>query len=357
MRTNKEDRTTRTALTLLFGGVVFLILLAVALVIGALLFVLQKTGAIAELAENVFNNTTLLVLFLVGISLIIGAGLTLVLSRIMMRPMNRILAAMKRVSSGDYSTRLVLNQPLARHPAIREFTDSFNTMAEELGKTEILRSDFINDFSHEFKTPIVSIAGFAKLLKRDNLAPEKRQEYLDIIEEESARLSAMATNVLNLTKIENQVILTDVTTFNLSEQLRSCILLLEKMWSRKGIEWDLDFAEYEITANEELLKEVWINLLQNAIKFCNPGGTVSVHLHRVYNQLSVTVANTGSTILPEQRERIFQKFYQGDESHAGEGNGVGLAVVKAIVELHNGSVTAGGDENTAAFTVLLPEKN
>ena len=357
MRTNKEDRRTRTALTLLFGGVVFLILLAVALVIGGLFFVLQRTGAIMELAQNVFSNTTLLVLFLVGISLIIGAGITLFLSRIMMRPMNRILTAMKRVSSGDYSTRLTLSRPLSQHPAIREFIDSFNTMAEELGQTEILRSDFINNFSHEFKTPIVSITGFAKLLKRDNLTPEKRREYLNVIEEESQRLSAMATNVLNLTKVENQVILTDVTAFNLSEQIRSCILLLEKMWSRKGIEWDLDFAEYEIAANEELLKEVWINLLQNAIKFCNSSGTVSVHIHRVYNQLSVTVANTGSTIPPEQRERIFQKFYQADESHAGEGNGVGLAVVKAIVELHNGSVTAGGDENTALFTVRLPEKN
>lgn len=153
-------------------------------------------------------------------------------------------------------------------------------MAEELENTQMLRSDFINNFSHEFKTPIVSIAGFAKLLRRGNLTDAQKEEYLAIIEEESLRLAAMATNVMNLTKVENQTILTDLTTFNLSEQIRACVLLLEEKWSRKELDLDLEFPEYTIRANEELLKQVWINLLDNAIKYSPNYGEIGVRIPR-----------------------------------------------------------------------------
>ena len=174
-----------TALTLLFGGVVFLILLAVAIVISGMIIVLDKTGAIAELRDNVFNSPTLLTIFLALVSLIVGAGLTLVLSRVLMTPMRRIIVAMNRVASGNYRARLQVPGVIAKHPTFALFVSSFNKMAEELENTEILRSDFINNFSHEFKTPIVSIAGFAKLLKRGNLSEEQRREnphihYLDM---------------------------------------------------------------------------------------------------------------------------------------------------------------------------------
>ena len=350
----REERTSRHALTLLFAGVVFLILIAVSLVIFGLMLLLQKTGAIAELAENVFSNTTLLAIFLAGISLIVGAGLTLFLSRILMRPMNQIIEAMHRVAAGDYHTRLDLNRPLSHHPTIRLLQESFNTMSEELERTEILRSDFINNFSHEFKTPIVSIAGFAKLLKRDTLSEAQKKEYLDIIEEESLRLSAMATNVLNLTKVENQVILTDVTSYNLSEQLRSCVLLLEKEWASKGLDWALDYPEVSISANEELLREVWINLLDNAIKFGDPGSTVSVELVEASDSVTVSIADTGSVIPPDRIVHVFRKFYQADESHASKGNGIGLALVKAIVDLHGGTIAVTSSEQATVFSVTLP---
>lgn len=225
-----------------------------------------------------------------------------------------------------------------------------------LDKTEMLRSDFINNFSHEFKTPIVSIAGFARLLKRTDLTEEQRAEYIDIIEEESLRLAAMATNVLKLTRIENQAILTDISEYNLSEQIRSCILLLESKWSKKNIMPDIDIDEYYIRANEEMMKEVWINLIDNAIKYSNEGGSLGINIEEATDRLLVSVSNTGSPIPDEAKEAIFRKFYQLDESHSSEGNGLGLALVKEIVKLHKGEVTVFCSEGKTVFTVSLPRQ-
>ena len=228
-------------------------------------------------------------------------------------------------------------------------------MAEELEGTEMLRSDFVNNFSHEFKTPIVSIAGFVKLLRRGNLTKEQKEEYLAIIEEESLRLASMASNVLSLTKVENQTILTEVKVYNLSEQIRSCLLLLENKWTKKNTEFSLEFGEVNISADEELLKQVWINLLDNAIKFSPEGSAVEIFIAENDDTVSVKITNTGSEISQEHIGKIFGKFYQADESHSGEGNGVGLAVVKRIVELHSGKVTAESENNTTTFTVFLPK--
>lgn len=187
--------------------------------------------------------------------------------KIILKPIKRIIDQLDRLASGDFKTRLHFGKPIADHPTFKQVEKSFNRAAEELDYTEMLRSDFINNFSHEFKTPIVSIAGFAKLLRRGNLTDEQKEEYLEVIEEESLRLSAMANNVLNLTRVENQTILTEVTRFNLSEQIRGAVLLLAEKWTPKNLYMDMQFGEHMICANEELLKQVWINLLDNAIKF------------------------------------------------------------------------------------------
>ena len=227
-------------------------------------------------------------------------------------------------------------------------------MAEELGDTEMLRQDFINNFSHEFKTPIVSIAGFAKLLQRADLDDDQRREYIDAIVEESRRLSDMATNVLKLTKVENQAILTGVSRYNLSEQLRSAVLLLEDQWTAKHLELDMEFPEVSITANEDMLREVWINLVQNAVKYSPDYGPVQVRVEDGQSAVRVRVANSGE-IAPEHLGRIFQKFYQADRSHFSAGNGVGLAIVKRIVELHGGTVRAESAGGAVIFTVELPK--
>jgi len=297
-----------------------------------------------------------LILFYALISIPTGLLISLMVVRFPLRPVRDLIDGMNRLGSGDFKTRIQVGAIMRRYSPFVAVADSFNKMAEQLESTEMLRSDFINNFSHEFKTPIVSIAGFAKLLRWGNLTKEEQQEDLRIIEEESIRLSLLATNVLNLTKVENQTILTDVTRYNLSEQLRSCILLLESKWNKKDLDLELDFSEYEIEASAELLKQVWINLLDNAIKFAPEGHTVRVEIHALADGLQVTISNTGSEIPLDKQEKIFRKFYQADESHKKEGNGVGLAIAKRIVELHGGSITVESGHDVTSFSVVLPQR-
>ena len=349
-----QQRRERRALTLLFAGFVFATLLVVVLISGAVLLLLVRSGILSTQDYDP-RSGYLLIGLMVLFSTLMGAVLTFFSGNLITRPVNTIISGMNRLASGDYKTRIHFPSFLARQPVIAELTDSFNTMAAELEGTELLRSDFINNFSHEFKTPIVSIAGFAKLLRYGDLSAQERDEYLAIIEDESMRLSDMATNVLNMTKIENQTILTGVTRFNLSEQLRNCVLLLERKWTEKSLELDLEFEEFLIDGNEDLLRQVWMNLLGNAVKFTPTGGTVLLSVQDSGDTLSVSVSNTGSNIPPDKLETIFRKFYQADESHASEGNGIGLAIVRSVVRLHGGSVYAESRDDYTTFTVRLPK--
>ncbi len=350
---SKPDRNERFSLSLLFAVVVFVVLVVTILVAAGLLWALVKLEVVAPL--DVFEEATgWTLLFMIITCTIVGMILAFLTRNIPMQPFNSLINNMNRLAAGDFKVRLKFGRILQGNPAFAELTESFNTMATELENTELLRTDFINNFSHEFKTPIVSIAGFARLLRRGNLTKEQQQEYLAIIEEESIRLSDMATNVLNMTRIDNQTILTDVTTFNMSEQIRSCVLLMEERWSKKNLLPDLEFEEYDIQANEELLKQVWINLLDNAIKFSPSAGEIQVRIRKDGKHLAVTVRNFGSEIPEEKLDKIFDRFYQADESHSARGNGVGLAIVKRVVELHSGSVQVTSKQDVTAFTVTLP---
>ncbi len=304
------------------------------------------------------------------ISLILGVLISLGAVAILLRPVRNLISSMNRLAQGDFAARIQVGPVMKKSRTFVAAAESFNTLAQQLENTELLRSDFVNNFSHEFKTPIVSIAGFAKLLRRGNLPQAEQAEYLRIIEEESMRLSYMATNVLNLTKVENQTILTDVVPnltkvenqtiltdvvpYNLSEQLRGCILLLEREWEQKNLDLQLELGEYQIQANQELLKQVWINLLDNAIKFAPEGHTVRVTIQPENTGLAISITNTGSEIPLEKQDKIFNKFYQADESHVTKGNGVGLAIVKRIVQLHEGSIELTSDHEVTTFTVHLP---
>ena len=351
----KEEQKDRLSLTLLFAGVILVFILVTLLLAVGLVALLMKAGVVEITGDAELSPLT--ALLLMGISsLVLGAVFAGLTARYPLKPVNRIITQMNRLASGDFSARLEFKGPLSGHPAAKEICDSFNTMARELGATEMLRSDFINNFSHEFKTPIVSITGFAKLLKRGNLTEEQRMEYISIIEEESLRLTALATNILNLTKYENQTILTDVTQYNLSEQIRGCILTLEGSWARKNIAFNLDFPEYQIRGNQEMLKHTWLNLVDNAIKFSPPGETVDIQIREQGDCYAVSVRNRGPEIPLEKQERIFHKFYQADESHSAEGNGIGLALVKGVVELHRGTVEVDSRDGTVTFTVTLPKK-
>ncbi|MBO4422994.1 MAG: HAMP domain-containing histidine kinase [Clostridia bacterium] len=349
----KTERKFRVSLALLFSGIVLVILLVTTAIVAGIIILLVY-NRILKFGEVGFNAGSFMLL-LIGLSLGVGITLSFSTSRLSLTPINKIVNAMNRLAAGDYTARLSFKGPLGKHPTVSEFTGSFNKMASELERNKVIHKDFINNFSHEFKTPIVSVAGFARLLKRDNLSKEKRNEYLQVIEEESLRLSQMATNVLNLTKIENQQSLSDVGVFNLTEQIRTCILMLESKWEKKNIEFSLFNDEYDIRASEELLKQVWINLLDNAVKFSPQDGLITVAIDKEPSDVKVTFTNSGDTIPAESIDRIFDSFYQADESHSTEGNGIGLTVVKRIVELHNGSVGVKSENGVNTFTVIIPQ--
>jgi len=349
-----KESASRSSLTIVLGVFVFLILLSAIGLAAVALYVWAKFGILVYVNGELHIGS--IILFMSVISLVIGGALAFASSRFTLRPINTLINMMNRLAAGDFKARLKFGNILSTHSAFREITESFNTMAEELENTELLRSDFINNFSHEFKTPIVSISGFAKLLSNENLSEEQRKQYLKSIEEESLRLSSMATNVLKLTKIENQHILTDISKFNLSEQIRGAVLLLESKWEEKEIELGLNFEEFFIEANEELTKEIWINLIDNAIKFANHGGKVSLSVKEKGKYLCVEVSNSGSMIPADKIEKIYNKFYQADESHDTKGNGIGLAIVKKIVDLHGGTINARSESEKTTFEVCLPVK-
>lgn len=341
------------SLTLLFTLLTFAILAGSVAVAAALSYVLTIFGILPIQADH-FPESLQLLAVMSAVSVIVGTILSMLAVRIPLRPINWLIGQMNRLADGDFRARVHFKKPISMIPAFLEVENSFNKMARELGNTELLRQDFINNFSHEFKTPIVSIAGFAKLLQRADLDEAQRKEYIDAIVEESVRLSDMATNVLKLTKVENQSILTGVTEYNLSEQLRGAVLLLEQDWESKHIELDMEFPEVTIHANQELMKEVFINLLHNAIKFSPDYGPLQVRILKQPGAVQVRIVNSGQ-IPEEELGRIFQKFYQADRSHFSAGNGVGLAIVKKIVELHHGTVQAESRDGAVSFTVTLPE--
>lgn len=352
MRYEKKKR--HFGLLLLFIVVLFVTGLIISGITSLTVYLLIRNG-ILQVAVDVVPDIRKLLGFNMLLSIPVCLLVSSAVGKFPLKPIRNLIDGMDRLAAGDFKARVKAGPLLQRYPSFVAVTDSFNKMAEELESTETLRSDFINNFSHEFKTPIVSIAGFAKLLKHGDLTPEQQREYLDIIEEESMRLSDMATNVLNMTKVENQTILTNVTQYNLSEQIRSAILLLENKWDVKNLEFNLHVGEYQICGNDELLKQVWINLLDNAIKFSDDYGSIDVDAEEKDDLVVVSISNRGKTIPPESLDRIFNKFYQADESHSTAGNGVGLAIVKGVVQLHKGTVAVQSERSLTTFTVMLPK--
>ncbi len=348
-----KESASRTSLTIVLGIFVFVILIFALGLAALIMYLLSNLGMSVFYDDNGVNIMSVVLLTTV-ISLVIGGVIAFASSKFTLRPINNLINKMNRLAAGDFKARLKFGNILATHPAFMEISTSFNTMAEELENTELLRNDFINNFSHEFKTPIVSITGFAKLLSNENLSEEQKRLYLKSIEEESLRLSSMATNVLNLTKIENQTILTDISKFNISEQIRSAVLLLESKWEKKNLEMQMDFKEFTIEANEELLKEVWINIIDNGVKFTPAGGRISVNIEKEGDLLIIKISNTGNEIPEDKLNKIYNKFYQADESHDTKGNGIGLAIVKKIVGLHHGEIRATSGNGITTFEVCLP---
>jgi signal transduction histidine kinase len=303
---------------------------------------------------------------LVTIACLIIAGLlTFIIARRVLKPISELGNAMKTVAGGDFSPRLQLNN-VTKETA--ELFENFNQMAEDLGKIETLGKDFVANVSHEFKTPVAAIEGYATLLLRDDLTPEERSEYSQFIIGSMKQLSSLTDNILILNRLENDAGVPTKTDFRLDEQIRESILLSEKEWIEKRIAFNIDLDEMTINSNEELLRIVWHNLIQNAIKFTNEGGTISIKCSNVFaydadtdgaNKMNqgviVSIEDNGIGMNSNMLNHMFERFYQGDKARYTSGNGLGLALVKRICEMLGVSIKVDSMLNLGTkFEIKIP---
>lgn len=281
----------------------------------------------------------------------IGVAVTNHMTKMLIDPIAKLRSAMREVADGDFKVEAKCE---SRIQDVQDIYDSFNSMVRELSTTETLQTDFISDVSHEFKTPINAIEGYASLLEGEP-SPEEQRAYVEKILFNTRRLSALTGNILLLSKLSNQSILPQKTQFRLDEQIRQAIVALEQMWSEKELGFEVELAETPFFGYESLLPHVWTNLIGNAVKFSPKGGEIRIKMMRTEGAVVFTIEDDGPGIVPGDEEHIFTKFYQCESSHGMEGNGLGLALVRQIVEMSGGSVDvqnleAGG----CRFTVRLP---
>ena len=273
------------------------------------------------------------------------------------RPVKRILEATEKLANGDYSVRI---KPLHIPESMNELDliiEGINKLAEELGSVETLRSDFVANVSHELKTPLSVMHNYGSMLRQPGLPEEKRLEYAGEIVNGSRRLSDLISNILKLNRLENQQIYPDAAPYDLSEQLRECLLVFEETLDQNELALHADIGDgITVTADAELLSTVWNNLISNAVKFSDRGGRIDVRLERMDQGVAVTVADTGCGMSADTGAHIFEKFYQGDTSHAARGNGLGLALVKRVIDIVGGEISVKSKQGEgSAFTVWLPD--
>lgn len=286
------------------------------------------------------------------VSIIVGAGVTAFTSKRILLPITRLSNAMAKVSGGDYSVRL---NCISRIAEIQDSYNSFNLMAKELSAVEMLQSDFISGVSHEFKTPISAIEGYVTLLQDTPGQTAEQREYVDKILFSTRRLSQLVGNILLLSKVDHKAIPAEKTSFRLDEQIRQAILSLETKWTGKNIDLDVELDEVNITGCESMLYHVWTNLIDNAVKFSPAGGEVAIKLSSYDGYARVTVSDSGPGITGEEALHIYDRFYQADGSHKSEGNGLGLALVRRILDSCAGSIAlSSGKDCGTQFTVTIP---
>ncbi len=353
---NKKKQLIKTLKTSLLLGFATFLLLVVTFMLSSWVFnLLVLLGVVHD-----SNSKIVWLIDYATVSTFIGAILSVVVIHRPIKRLQSIIDAMEKVSNGDFSVRVTSK---SRLKIMKKAINMFNRMVLHLSATEILSHDFINNFSHEFKSPITSISGFAKLLKNNELSEEERNEYLDIIISESERLSNLSTNILELSKLEKQTIITNRELYNVSEQIRICIGTLYPKWSAKDINIELIARETEIYANKAMFMQVWANLLDNAIKFSPRSEKIIVEItadEGMENKgdeayINVSISNKGKTVKDKDSQRVFDKFFQGDTSHATSGAGLGLAMVKRIIELHEGKISLRPtSSDLTVFDICIP---
>ena len=330
----------RAILRAINNYVVFFLVVAFAVTCCMLLFVnvLVDTMGLILTEENIAAAAKLTFGNVVLITLIFGT-IDYVRRKMMVdRPVKIITEATEQIMQGDFSVRVA---PMhgAGMEGFNQIGSAINAMAQELSGTETLRTDFIANVSHELKTPLAVMGNYATMLQRPGITEDEKNEYAKAISEAARKLAQLITNILKLNKLENQQIFPQPQEFDLSEQLCECLLVFEDAWEAKNLEIETDIEDdVRIKSDPELLSLVWNNLISNAVKFTPDGGTIGLSLKTEGSSVIVQVRDTGCGMKPEVGQHIFEKFYQGDTSHATQGNGLGLALVKRVVDILNGEI-------------------
>ncbi len=291
-------------------------------------------------------------LFVGILTIIFGSVLTYVFTTRASHMTKSFTKCMKKVAEGDFSVRM---EKLDNESELASVIDSFNKMVSDLNSVSILRQDFTSTFSHEFKTPITSIRGYAEILAQADNVTAEQKEYLKVIIDESKHLSTLAERTLLLSKLDSQNIITDKTLFSLNDQIEQCILLFDSQMTQKAIELDYNPTSVNVRANYDLLKEVWTNLLSNAVKFSNENGKISVKIEKTLDKAMVTITDNGIGMDEETLSKVKEKFYQGNTDRKKSGLGLGLSIVEKIIEISNGTLEISSKLNEGTkVLVTLP---
>lgn len=273
-----------------------------------------------------------------------------------MKVFGPIIEALDKIAKGDFSIRV--DNASLDHDIAGELANQVNKMAVELDQMENMRQEFISNVSHEIQSPLTSIRGFAQALENDQLSTEERHHYLDIIQRESTRLSRITEDLLRMAALESDKVKFEPRPYRLDTQIRSLILACEPQWVEKALEMEVNLDEVQITADEDLLSQVWINLIHNGIKFTPQNGKICIELHRQPDKIEFKIKDTGMGISEEDQPHVFERFYKADKSRTrsgSSGSGLGLAIVRKIIELHKGTIVVESTPGTGtSFKVSLP---
>lgn len=336
-------------LWVLLVQMVFLIMLAAAFLMMLMAVIIVHFGFLDFKRFNVLYPILLTVIS----SVVIGTGITAIAGRKIISPIIELSDAAKEVAKGNFKVKLKSERHKVR--VLGEMAANFNKMVHELNGIDTLRNDFIANVSHEFKTPIAAIEGYAALMQDESLTVEERRDYSRMIIESTRQLSSLSSNILKLSKLETQEFVLERREYDLDEQIRHAILLLENQWSEKQLNLEITLQNVRFFGNEDLLMQVWLNLLGNAVKFTDYGGEIVIDLSVSAEAVTLRIKDNGIGMDEKTLGRIFEKFYQGDKSRALEGNGLGLTLVKRIVEMCGGEIRVESQAGVGSdFTVVFP---
>lgn len=333
-------------------AIVFVMFALTVLLFLFIIFLLTRTSLFDR--EVISENTGLIVVASIVSLIILAQGITIFMSRRFFKPIRIVSDTINRVAQGDFSVQIDSSK---FKNEMKNLANDLNKMITELNSIEVMRSDFVSNVSHEFRAPLSSIQGYVTLLSNPTLDTEQRNEYFTKLSESVRQLSGLVDNVLKLSRLESQNIVSETKLFSLDERLRQAVLMFEQQWSQKKIWLDLNLPECEYNGNEELLNQIWVNLIGNAIKFTDENGEIGISIDNTQKDfVIVTIADNGVGMSDDVKTHIFEKFYQGDTSRKAEGNGLGLALVKTVSDLTNSTITVESELGKGSkFIVRLPK--